>query len=119
MILAAVEDLFFASKIRAVAEELDVKVKFVRSLAGAVEAAKAEAPTAVIADLHGQRIDPVQLASEFKNQDTLRSIPLVGYFSHVDVGLRDSAQNAGFDYVMPRSAFTNRLPDILSGRIEG
>jgi CheY-like chemotaxis protein len=114
-ILAAVDDMFFASKIRAVAEHLGLQVQFVKSLAAALEAAKADTPSLLIADLHGTRGEPLELARQFKSDDALRSIPLVGFFSHVDTALQASAEEAGYDRVMPRSAFTNKLPQILSG----
>ena len=51
-VLAAVDDMFFASKIRAVAEHLGVKVRFLRSNAGLIEAALNDVPSLIIADLH-------------------------------------------------------------------
>ena len=114
-IIAACEDMFFASKIRAVAEHLSVQVKFPRTQAAVLEAARSQPPAMIIADLHGQRCEPLGLAREFKADEALRSIPLIGFFSHVDTALQQAAQEAGYDRVMPRSAFTNNLPRILSG----
>lgn len=114
-ILAAVDDMFFASKIRATGEHLGVQIKFVRNLNAALESARDELPSLVVADLHSERCDPLQLAREFKKDESLKSVPLVGFFSHVDTALHDSAQEAGYDKVMPRSAFTNNLAQILSG----
>lgn len=116
-IIAAVDDMFFASKIRAVAEHLGLQVQFVRTLPAAIEAARADAPSMVVADLHGNRCEPLELARQFKADDSLRSIPLVGFFSHVDTALQAAAQEAGYDRVMPRSAFTNKLAEILSGEL--
>jgi hypothetical protein len=45
----------------------------------------------------------------------LQSISLVGFFSHVETALQVAAEEAGYDRVMPRSAFTNNLAGILSG----
>jgi hypothetical protein len=55
------------------------------------------------------------LARELKSDEQLRSIPLIGFFSHVETELQRSAQAAGFDRVMPRSAFTSNLAEILAG----
>ena len=114
-VVAAVDDMFFASKIRATGEHLGVQVKFVRNLNAALESARGEIPSVVIADLHSERCDPLQLAREFKSDENLKSVPLVGFFSHVDTALHDAAQQAGYDKVMPRSAFTNNLAQILNG----
>jgi PleD family two-component response regulator len=114
-ILAAVDDMFFASKIRGTAEHLGISVEFVKTPSATLEAARRETPAMVIADLHSQRCQPLSIAHDFKSDDALKSVPLVGFFSHVDTALQSAAQQAGFDRVMPRSAFTNNLPRILNG----
>jgi hypothetical protein len=42
-------------------------------------------------------------------------VPVVGFFAHVQTELMQRARAAGFDEVLPRSAFVARLPDILRG----
>jgi hypothetical protein len=44
-----------------------------------------------------------------------RSIHVIGFYSHVDRELREAALAAGLDQVLPRSAFTVRLPALLEG----
>ncbi len=112
-VIAAVDDMFFASKIRAVAEGLGLEVRFVRSAADAVAAARSEEASLVVADLHSERIDQLELAREFKADETLRAITLVGFFSHVETALQQRAAAAGFDRVLPRSSFSKNLPEIL------
>jgi len=116
-VLVAVDDLFFAAKIRATAEHLCVEVSFPRSLEALGEAAKNCVPSLVIVDLHLRRHDPFAVARRFKADEALREIPLVGFFSHVQVELQRLAGEAGFDRVLPRSAFTRHLPEILQGRL--
>ena len=114
-IIAAVDDLFFASKIRAVGEHLGLTVQFVKSVPAAMEAARKERPSVIVADLHSQRCQPLELARQLKADDELRSIPTIGFFSHVETALQTAAQEAGYDRVMPRSAFSNNLARILNG----
>jgi CheY-like chemotaxis protein len=118
-IIAAVDDMFFASKIRAVAEHLGLAVQFVKSLPAAIEAIRREPPALIVADLHSQRCQPLELARELKADDALRIIPIIGFFSHVETALQAAAQEAGYDRVMPRSAFSNNLAQILSGHLSG
>jgi CheY-like chemotaxis protein len=115
-ILAAVDDMFFASKIRAVAEHLGLTVQFAKSVAAVTEAARKEAPAVIVVDLHSQRCQPLELARELKADHDLRSIPLIGFFSHVETALQAAAQEAGYDHVMPRSLFTRNLAQILRGQ---
>ncbi|HSP64050.1 MAG TPA: hypothetical protein VLQ90_13770, partial [Pyrinomonadaceae bacterium] len=115
-VIAVVDDLFFASKIRGTAEQLGVTVSFPRAIDTLMEAALRDQPALIICDLHATRIDPIALARQLKTDEHLRSIPLLGFFSHVQTELQRQAQQAGFDQVIPRSAFTKHLPEILSGK---
>ena len=115
-IIAVVDDLFFASKIRGTAEQVGVTVSFPRKIEVLIENALQNQPAVIIIDLHAQKIDPIALAKELKADERLREIPLVGFFSHVQIELQRQAQEAGFDRVLPRSAFTRDLANILSGQ---
>ena len=114
-VLAAVDDIFFAAKIRAAAESLGVAYGSARDAAAAVESARSNPPSVVVADLHATRCDPFALAESFKSDPALAGVPLVGFFSHVQTELRERALAAGFDRVLPRSAFVQQLPQILRG----
>jgi CheY-like chemotaxis protein len=115
-VIAFVDDLFFAAKIRATAEHLGIEVIFLRSAEALREASAQHAPALFIVDLHLQREDPFLLAGSLKADEELRATPLVGFFSHVQVELQRRAEAAGFEHVLPRSAFTKRLPEILQGQ---
>ncbi len=115
-VIAAVDDLFFASKIRGTAEQIGVKVRFARSVDTLIEAARAEKPSLVIVDLHSEACNPIELATRLKSDEELRSIQLLGFFSHVQTELQKQAQAAGFDLVIPRSAFAKQLADLLRSR---
>ena len=80
-----------------------------------MEAALRDQPALIICDLHVTRIDPIELAKLLKAEAGLCSIPLLGFFSHVQTELQHQAEQAGFDRVIPRSAFATHLPEILSG----
>jgi PleD family two-component response regulator len=115
-VLAAVDDMFFASKIRATAQHLGIDVRFARSAAALIEAAREDAPVLIIVDLHAQRCDPFALAQSLKADALLHNLPLIGFFSHVQTALKLRAEAAGFDRVMPRSAFTKHLAEILQAK---
>jgi len=112
-IIAIIDDLFFASKVRGTAEQVGTEVQFVKSIAAAAEKAREKVPALVIVDLNAGCCNPVELARAFKSDDKLNAISLLGFFSHVQIELQQAALAAGFDQVMPRSAFTRNLADIL------
>ena len=107
--------MFFAAKIRATAEALGVSIKFHRQLDSLVKAATEQTPALILVDLHNQKLDPIQLARELKVNEDVKSIPLLGFFSHVQTDLQRNALEAGFDQVIPRSVFSRDLAKILAG----
>jgi PleD family two-component response regulator len=115
-VIAAVDDMFFASKIRATAAHLGLDVRFAKSVEAIMETAREALPLLIIADLHSEKCDPFNLAEQLKADEQLRAVPLFGFFSHVQTALRERAEQSGYDHIMPRSAFSKRLPEILEGK---
>ena len=115
-VIAIVDDLFFASKIRGTAEASEVAVSFPRHADGVKEVIQRNSPALIICDLHSEKFDLLGLARSLKADAATRDIPLIGFFSHVQTDLQRAAEDAGFDRVLPRSVFTRDLADILSGQ---
>ncbi len=114
-IIAVVDDLFFVAKIRGTAEQLGVSITIPRSIDAVAERALAEKPALIICDLNSQRVNPLELAAQLKDKDETTDIPLLGFFSHVQVEQQRKAIEAGFDRVIPRSVFAGSLVEILKG----
>jgi len=112
-ILAAVDDMLFASKIRTTAEALGVSIKFHRQIDSLVTAAGEQAPDLILIDLHNEKLNAIELARALKANDSTKGIPLLGFFSHVKTDLQRAAIEAGFDQVIPRSVFSRDLAQIL------
>lgn len=108
-VIACVEDLFFRSKIEATARHLNVPVRFV----GAKELAKACADAgaaAVLLELSNGALPAVQ---ELRKGRATAGLPVIGFLSHVDKELAKTAEAAGVTRIMPRSQFSEGLPDLL------
>jgi CheY-like chemotaxis protein len=114
-IIAVVDDMFFASKIRATAEALGVTIKFHRRLDSLVAAAGEQLPNLILVDLHNEKVNAIELARALKANDSTKSIPLLGFFSHVQTDLQRAAVEAGIDQVIPRSVFSRDVGKILGG----
>lgn len=114
-VIAAVDDMFFASKIKATAKALGMVVNFPRTLAAFVSLAGDELPDLFVVDLHNARLNPIELAKELKSSENLKLVPLLGFYSHVNVDLQRQAIEAGYDEVLPRSLFARDLANILAG----
>ena len=114
MILAVVDDLMFVSKIRTTALHLGAAVAFARSSEGALAEMRKSAPSLVIFDLNNARVDPLGTLAAMKRDPALAAIPTVGFVSHVQTDVINAARQAGVDDVLARSAFSERLAEILT-----
>ncbi len=115
-VVAVVPDLFFAARIAGAAERAGVGLELVPP-AGAFEAIRRRPPDLVILDLHAPG-DPLALARALRADPATRGLRVLGFYAHVERALRDAAREAGVDPVLPRSAFTARLPALIAGERE-
>lgn len=59
-------------------------------------------------------IDLIVADLDVENPEALVGLgmPVLGYYSHVDVATREAAEAAGVDLVVPRSRMARELPDL-------
>ncbi len=112
-VLAAVDDLFFWTKIEAAARHLGVHLEHATDGAQLEEKLAAKAPDLIILDLNSEACAPIAALRRVKSDPELKAIPVIGFLSHVQVELAQSAIAAGCDKVLPRSRFSAILPEIL------
>jgi len=111
-----VDDMFFTAKINGAAAECGRQIERIRSREQ-LEGFLANPPSLVLIDLNSDRLDPMETIGFFKSSAELSAIPIVSFVSHVQTDLIRAAQAAGCDYVLPRSAFTQMLAQIVSGNL--
>jgi CheY-like chemotaxis protein len=112
-IVAAVDDLFFGAKLRETARGLGVPLVLVPSSQEAAAVVRERRPALLIVDLQSDACRPFETIRAIKADPDLRDTPVLGFFSHVRDDLKAAAAAAGCDEVLPRSAFSARLPEIL------
>jgi CheY-like chemotaxis protein len=113
-VIAVLDDLMFMVKIQEALKRAGLSGVFVKSQDEAVAKARAGA-LLIILDLNCAKTDPLETIVKLKSEAVTSSIPLLGYVSHVQVELRQSAVDKGCDAVLARSAFVQNLPELLSG----
>jgi hypothetical protein len=115
-IFCFIEDLFFQAKIQETARKLGVKVEFVKGDKDVVtrltEAPEAERPTLLVFDLNNLNAKPMTLIPKFKAK-LKKATSIVGFLNHLQGDLKMKAVEVGCDTVMPRSAFSQSLPNLL------
>jgi hypothetical protein len=111
-----VDDLFFLAKIQETARKLGVKVAFVKndpeSLPTLTEASESDHPALIVFDLNNANAKPMTLIPKLKTKFK-KTASIVGFLSHLQGDLKAKAVEAGCDSVMPRSAFSQNLPNLL------
>ena len=117
IILTIVDDLLFLSKIHQTAQLTGVTVKPADPTEGPQKIAN-EAPQAIIIDLNHRSLSVLEFIRTLKAHPKTKTIPLVGFVSHVQSDLIAAAREAGCDTVLARSAFTEQLPELLKRLVE-
>ncbi len=114
-IFAFIEDLFFMAKIQETARKLNVKVEFVKTDKEMVEKMQQngeEKPSLIIFDLNNANVKPLTLIPKLKSK-LKKGTSIIGFLSHVQGDLKQKAHEVGCDMVLPRSAFSQNLPQLL------
>ena len=116
-IFCFIDDLFFQAKIQETARKLGIKVEFVKGtdkelVARITDLAEADRPRLLVFDLNNVNAKPMTLIPKFKTK-LKKATSIVGFLNHLQGDLKIKATEAGCDTVMPRSAFSQSLPNLL------
>ena len=103
-VVAIASDLLLGSKVEATLSAAGHEV----TLSPALAEAPLDGAKLIVADLDAQ------------NPDALvgLGIPILGYYSHVNVETREAAEAAGIDLVVPRSRMARELPTLAAGLLD-
>jgi hypothetical protein len=115
-IFCFIDDLFFQAKINETSKKLGIKVEFVKgdkdSVARLTDGPEDGRPTLVVFDLNNLNAKPMTLIPKLKAKFK-KATSIVGFLNHLQGDLKMKAIEAGCDTVMPRSAFSQSLPNLL------
>ena len=115
-ILCFIEELFVVARMQEHARKLGVKVGFCKAeketIANLMDMPEAERPSLIIFDLNNANAKPLTLIPKLKAK-LKRGTSIIGYLSHIQGDLKLKAIEAGCDTVMPKSAFSQNLPNLL------
>jgi DNA-binding NarL/FixJ family response regulator len=110
-ILGLMHDLFFRSKVDAVAHAVGIEVVYAGSLDEANARCAEESPAMIFVDLADPGFPTVETAGAMRA--AAPAARLIGFASHVDLKALGAAGEAGFEMTLSRSEFTQRLPELL------
>jgi DNA-binding NarL/FixJ family response regulator len=109
--LGLIRDLFFRSKIDAVAAALGATVAYASSLDAAALRCAELKPDLVFADLSDSTFPALETIQKIRAAAPAARV--VGFASHIDLKPLNAAREAGFELTLSRSEFTARLSDLL------
>jgi PleD family two-component response regulator len=111
-VVAVLDDLMFLVKIQEAAKRAGMEATFVKSQSEALNQAKL-VPALMILDLNYKAAEPLDLITRLKSEEETKNVRLLGYVSHVQIGLRQEAEKRGCDQIVARSVFVENLPKLL------
>ena len=112
-VVALVPDLMFGSKVVSMLEAAGHEV----TLAAQEDEARAEAEFAdvLVVDLTTDALDGTQLVDSMAAGGELRGKRTLAFYSHVEADVRQRAEAAGFDLVVPRSRMNREGAALVEG----
>ncbi len=104
-VVAVGADLLLASRVEAMLSAAGHEV----TLAGSLQEAPLDRAELLVADLDAE--NPEALVG--------LGVPVLGFYSHVDVETKEAAEAAGVDLVVPRSRMARELPELAERLLAG
>jgi DNA-binding NarL/FixJ family response regulator len=111
VVLGLVRDLFFRSKLDAVAESGGVELFYASDLDAAARQCTAHQPSLILVDLSDAAFPAAATAEQLRA--IVPESRIVGFASHIDLKPLRAAKEAGFASALSRSEFTAKLPELL------
>jgi len=120
-VLALIPDLLFGSRVQGALTAAGHEVALltdVGQLRGRLEDADAVAPAVLVVDLTNDDLDGSALVEALPGEGKLVQTRTLGFYSHVDVHVRERAVQAGFDLVVPRSRMAREGAELVSRLVD-
>lgn len=131
-VIALVPDLLFGSQVQGsltaaghdvmlAGNEAKVRERLVDGALGAGSGAEdggesgAGGGAVLVVDLTDDRFDGAAILEALAADGALAGVSTLAFYSHVDAAVRERAQQAGFDLVVPRSRMAREGPALVDG----
>jgi len=111
-VLALVDDLFWRTKIEHAVKSASSPIVFLADPSELAAAADPQTVSILLVDL-SLRKEPFDAIANLKKNAKTKSIPVIAYYEHVRKDLLEKGTAAGCDEVLPRSAFSEKMGDLV------
>jgi DNA-binding NarL/FixJ family response regulator len=119
-VVALVPDLLFGSQVQGMLAAAGDEVELVgdeNRLRERLGDAAAPAVAVLVVDLTNDALDGPALVEALSSEGALAQIRTLGFYAHVDVSVRERAEEARFDLVVPRSRMAREGAQLVAGLI--
>ena len=113
MVLVAVTDIFFYTKIRDALKPKGYRLERARLQSDIAEKASATTPTAVILNMNDETLDAFQALQTLKADPRFQDIPTLAFANHEEVDTWNRAKALGVTKIVSRNEFSARMSDLF------
>ncbi len=120
-VLALTRDLLFGSQVQGALTlaghdvELIANESQLRERLAAAEEAASPTGELLLVDLTDTELDGAAIVESIARREGLGATRTLGFYSHVEAAMRERAERAGFDLVVPRSRMAREGPELVAG----
>jgi hypothetical protein len=121
-VVALVPDLLFGSQVQGMLTAAGHEVELVGDetrLRDRLGDIAAPAVATLVVDLTNDALDGPALVEVLSAEGILAQTRTLGFYAHVDISVRERAEEAGFDLVVPRSRMAREGAQLVAGLISG
>jgi len=112
-VLAAVNDVFFYTKLRDALKPQGYTLEKARSQDDVTEKAHALNPAAIVLNINDESLDAFKAIEALKRDDRSMFIPILAFANHEDVEGWKRAQKLGVTKIVSRNEFSSRTLALL------
>lgn len=113
VVLIAISDLFFLSKIKTALEAQGCGVHVATKIPAILQKALSQNPSLLILDMGLSTLDPVELLDEIRKTPTLERLPVLGYTNHTKLSKWQKNSSDKFLKVVPNSHISGNISNVV------
>jgi CheY-like chemotaxis protein len=113
-ILAAVNDIFFYTKLRDALKPQGYHLERARAQHEVPAKAAALLPAAVIMDMNDPSLDGLKALEAIRADARFKELPVLAFANHEEVGTWQEARQLGVTKIVSRNEFSSRTRDLVN-----
>ena len=118
-ILAAVNDIFFYTKLRDALKPQGYQLERARSQQDVPDKAALLLPSAFVLDMNDPGLDGLKALEAIRADARFKDLPILAFANHEEVGTWQQAKRLGVTRIVSRNEFSSRTRELITEVIDG